>query len=352
MSSFSKKTYYFNPFCSFLLFLPKFSVSFEGVGHRIKSSSDIWKFFDRLIVQQHPHLTELRNVDDVYRWVDDPIRASMFNGKDVVFVIDDVQEILGSPLPDVSEYFLKVLDSLRGLKITALGERDYCKLRSIILLTDQHMPSLPFVSIEVPTLTPNLIVDLLKHVETSPPIEFNNAATVSELKCVADDIFARTFGHPGHVAFCVSAMHKTFSDPGMFLEHSNGTDEIDKSIIQASWTELWSGELLQLMMRSCSSVHRLIDEIPRDATSRELQIQFIASANALIVPDGHVQRSNVDFLVALGALRKIAPSEFAISSPFVRSVLLREAAKKKEQSPKTKLCTRSHLSFLLTLFMD
>ena len=269
----------------------------------------------------------------------------MFNGKDIVLVIDDAQEILRSPLPSVSEHFMNVLNSFRELKSAAPGDGGYCTLRSIILLTDQNFPSLPFVSIEVPALSPNSILDLLKHVESSPPIMLNDSATLSGLKCVADDIFARTFGHPEHVAFCVSAMHKNFSDHGMFLEHfhqsQNKKYEIDKSIINASWTELWSGELLQLMMRSCSSVHRLIDEIPRDATSRELQIQFIASGNALIVPDGHVQRSNVDFLVALGALRKIAPSEFAISSPFVRSVLLLEAAKKKEQSPKSKLRKKS-----------
>ena len=289
----------------------------------MKSDSDLWQAFDRLVARQHPGVGQVRNKYDLFRWFSDPFCSGMFEDKEVALVIDDAQEILSSAHPSVAESFLGTMEHFREMQSRSVSDGTRCALKGVVLLSEVHVPSSSFAVVEAPTLTPDLIRGLLVDVGAGPDAEVGAA-----LAACADGVFARTFGHAEHAAFCATALRNALQ-----------RDVAQRGALSARQVEgvcaaMWAGDLHVLMTRSCESMHRLEDSLLTDAASRRLLKEVLVSSVALSAPMDHPDRACVDALVSLGALREVEPSCFVVASPMVRSLVLQRVSATDKEAPR------------------
>jgi len=244
---------------------------------------------------------------------------ALFEGKRVVLFIDefDLLEHAATAVHD------EVLHVLRGLKqsgsknclhsVVAVGPF------SILRLNTERSGS-PFnVSDAVP-------VDLFSQEQVSSLfVQLAKARHARVDAQIAADVFDRTDGHPGLVAWCGKMVDER-------LLRGKGGVGVDE------W-EAWAARDLVHTIRGWSTMEKMVtmllnDDMPRVREARRLLVQSVLPHPG-VVPVLPAERSLAEFMVAEGALRQGLESEldFAVRSDLVRAVLLAHVLPAERRQP-------------------
>eukprot|EP01128_Nolandella_sp_AFSM9_P007600 TRINITY_DN421_c0_g1_i1.p1 TRINITY_DN421_c0_g1~~TRINITY_DN421_c0_g1_i1.p1 ORF type:complete len:618 (+),score=126.91 TRINITY_DN421_c0_g1_i1:76-1929(+) len=242
--------------------------------------------------------------------------SSLFSNQPVVLFIDEFDLLYQAP----NEVVDSILNVVRGMK---QRREAYC-LQSVVaigpfsILELTGRSSSPFnvrEAVQAPYFTLEEVKELFRIYEEKKGFELDQR--------IVEDIFTRTAGHAGLVSRCGKAIDEV-------LLHKGSTVTYDEWIRYATFSLVKEFRDYPTLIKLIHTLRRTDDEMKN---ARELlYLRFLPN-------EGSVEISSPDkeplahFLTAEGALRRVAPQEYEIPSPLIRSILAQEVVKEMEGLP-------------------